>query len=252
VPGAGFDRAIAHGSRHAELSMRLALVGNGRMSRAIAQLAAEQGHEVHTVITAEENRHGVALTAERLAGTDVVFEFTRPEAAVENLLALARLGLRVVSGTTGWHDRLPAVAGVVIGHGGALLHSPNFSPGVQLFLRAAAALARQFAGRPGFDGFVVEAHHAAKRDAPSGTGLALRAALRRQDPERSFPVSSIRGGHLPGTHAVLYDAPFETVRLEHTARGRQVFAAGALSAGQWLQGRTGVFTFDQMLFGEGP
>lgn len=232
--------------------MRLALVGNGKMSRAIAQLAGERGHTVATVIGGGENRHGAALTAERLLGVDVVFEFTRPEAAVENLLALARLGQRVVTGTTGWLDRLPAVSQVVVEHGAALLHSPNFSPGVQLFLRTAEALARELAGRPGFEAFVTEAHHAAKRDAPSGTAAALRARLRRADPSREFPVTSIRGGYAPGTHTVIYDAPFETVRLEHAARGREVFAAGALAAGEWLQGRTGVFTFDQMLFGGIP
>jgi 4-hydroxy-tetrahydrodipicolinate reductase len=137
-------------------------------------------------------------------------------------------------------------------HGGALLFSPNFSPGVHLFLRAARDLARWFEGRSGYDGFVLESHHAAKRDAPSGTAVALRSALRRGDPGREFPVTSVRGGHVPGTHTVVYDAPFETIRLEHETRSRQVFAAGALQAGEWLQGRTGVYTFEQMLFGEEP
>jgi 4-hydroxy-tetrahydrodipicolinate reductase len=232
--------------------MRIALIGNGKMSRAIAQLAADRGHAVATVIEARENRRGEALTAERLAGVDVVFEFTRPEAVAENLKHLARLGRRVVAGTTGWADHLPEVSRMVTEHGGGLLHSPNFSPGVQLFLRAARDLAGRFAGRAGFEAFVVETHHAAKRDAPSGTALTLRTALRRADAEREFPVSSIRGGFAPGTHAVIYDAPFETIRLAHEARSRQVFAAGALLAGEWLQGRTGVFTFEQMLFGEEP
>jgi len=232
--------------------MRLAFVGNGKMSRAIAQLAVERGHTAATVIEAAENRRGEALTAERLRGVDLVFEFTRPDAAAENLLRLARLGQRVVSGTTGWLDRLPEVSRMVMEHGGALLFSPNFSPGVHLFLRAARDLARRFEGRSDFDGFVVESHHAAKRDAPSGTAVALQRELRRGAPSREFPVTSIRGGYPPGTHTVVFDAPFETIRLEHEARSRQVFAAGALQAGEWLQGRTGVFTFEQMLFGEEP
>jgi 4-hydroxy-tetrahydrodipicolinate reductase len=123
---------------------------------------------------------------------------------------------------------------------------------VQLFLRAARDLAGRLAGRPGFEGFVVESHHAAKRDAPSGTAVTLQASLRLGDPGREYPVTSIRGGFVPGTHTVVYDAPFETIRLTHEARSRQVFAAGALMAGEWLQGRTGVFTFEQMLFGEEP
>jgi 4-hydroxy-tetrahydrodipicolinate reductase len=232
--------------------MRLALVGHGKMSRAIAQLAAERGHVVATVIEAKENQGGEALTAERLRGVDLAFEFTRPDAAAENLLRLARLGQRVVTGTTGWLDRLPEVSRMVKEHGGALLFSPNFSAGVQLFLRAARDLARWFEGRAGYDGFLLESHHAAKRDAPSGTAVALRSALRRGDPGREYPVTSVRAGHIPGTHTVVYDAPFETIRLEHETRSRQVFAAGALQAGEWLQGRTGVYTFEQMLFGEEP
>lgn len=232
--------------------MRIALIGNGKMSRAIAQLAAERGHLVTTVIEAEENRRGEALTAERLQGVDVVFEFTRPEVAALNLMQLAKLGQRVVTGTTGWLEHLPEVRRLVMEHGAGLLHSPNFSPGVQLFLRAARDLAGRFAGRAGFDGFVVETHHAAKRDAPSGTAATLRAALSGADPGREFPITSIRGGFGPGTHTVIYDAPFETIRLEHEARSRQVFAAGALLAGEWMQGRAGVFTFEQMLFGEEP
>lgn len=232
--------------------MNIALVGYGKMGRAIAQLAGERGHAVVAVVEAAENRDGAGLNAAGVTQADVVFEFTGPEAAVANLLGLARLGKRVVTGTTGWLARLPEVSAMVKGHGGALLHSPNFSPGVQLFLRAAADLARRFAGRPGFEGFVLESHHGAKRDAPSGTAIALRRALQAGDPSREFPVTSIRGGFDPGTHVAAFDAPFETIRLEHQARSRQVFAAGAVMAGEWLAGRTGVFTFDQMLFPEEP
>lgn len=232
--------------------MKIALVGHGKMGRAIAALAEARGHAVVAAIDGEENRDGRGLTLDRLAGADVVFEFTTPEAAVDNLLTLARLGQRVVTGTTGWQHRLDDVRAVVIAHGGALLHSPNFSVGVQLFLRAARDLARHLAGRPEFEGYVVESHHAAKKDAPSGTALALTRALAAGDPDRVMPVTSIRGGFDPGTHVAVFDAQFETIRLEHQTRSRQVFAAGAVMAGEWLDGRTGVFTFDQMLFPEGP
>lgn len=222
------------------------------MSHAIAALAGERGHTIATIIESKENRGGAALTAERLSAVDLVFEFTRPEDAADNLLRLARLGQRVVTGTTGWSDRLAEVGRMVREHGGALLHSANFSPGVHLFLRTARDLSTRFVGSSGFEAFVTETHHAAKRDAPSGTAVALQGVLRKGDPDREFPVTSIRGGFAPGTHGVIYDAPFETIRLEHQTRSRQVFAAGALLAGEWLQGRSGVFTFEQMLFGEGP
>jgi 4-hydroxy-tetrahydrodipicolinate reductase len=232
--------------------MRLAFVGDGRMSRAVQQLAAEHGHVIQGVITGAENRDGDALTRDRLQNAEVVIEFTRPASAPDNLLRLAALRLPTVCGTTGWQDRLPEIAGAVTAHRAALLHSPNFSVGVQLFLRAARDLARRFAGWPGFEAFVVETHHAAKRDAPSGTALRLQDLLRAGDGARTFPITSVRGGHAPGTHEVIYDAPFETIRLAHEARSRMAFAAGALQAAEWLRGREGVFTFDQMLFGEEP
>jgi len=232
--------------------MRIALVGHGKMNRAVAELAAAQGHVIQTVIGGAENVGGAALTRERLAGSEVAIEFTRPDQAPANLIALAGLRMPAVCGTTGWLARLPEISEAVIAHGSALLHSANFSTGVQLFLRGARDLARQFAGQPGFAGFVVETHHAQKLDAPSGTALRLQAALREGDPGRAYPVTSIRGGFAPGTHEVVFDAPFETIRLEHVARGRQAFAAGAIQAAEWIQGRQGVFTFEQMLFGEAP
>lgn len=228
--------------------MRLALIGYGKMGHALAALAIERGHEVCTIVRGEENPEGAALTGDRLGGAEVALEFTRPEAAPGNLMRMARLGLPTVSGTTGWSSSLPAIEHEVNANGGSLLHSPNFSVGVHLFLRAAVDLARQFQGRD-FDGSILEQHHAAKRDAPSGTALQLQAAVSAADPDRPFPISSVRAGFSPGIHLLAYDSPFEVIRLEHMARSRQAFAAGALLAAEWLQGRKGVYTFDEMLFG---
>jgi 4-hydroxy-tetrahydrodipicolinate reductase len=232
--------------------MRIALIGGGRMNRAIAEIAIARGHTVATTIGGAENQGGAAISRARLTGAEVAIEFTRPDQAPANLLALAALRMPTITGTTGWLARLPEISRAVASHHTALLHSPNFSIGVQLFLRSASDLARRFAGQPEFAAFVVETHHAAKLDAPSGTAARLQAALRDGDPGRDFPVTSIRGGHIPGTHEVVYDAPFETIRFEHSARGRQAFAVGALAAAEWIRGREGVFTFEQMLFGEAP
>lgn len=229
--------------------MRIAIVGGGRMGRAVADLATARDHEVTTVVRGAENAGARALTADRMAGAEVVVEFTRPEAVVANLERLVDLGLPVVTGTTGWAAELHRITERVEAQGGSLLHAPNFSTGVALLLRAATEVARQFAGQAAFADQVVDEHHGAKRDAPSGTALALQAALQRGDPRRSFPIASIRGGHHPGRHRVTWDSPFESIHLEHAARDRRVFAEGALRAAEWLPGHTGVFTFDEMLFG---
>ena len=230
--------------------MRIALVGDGRMSRAIQLLAATRGDEIVTVITGGENRGGEALTAERLDAAEVVLEFTRPAVAADNLLRLAAMGARVVSGTTGWVDRLEEIEGAVARGGGALIHSANFSIGVQLFIRAAAAVTEQFRGRLEFDEFILEAHHKRKLDAPSGTALRLQEAALEADPSRLFPISSVRAGTLPGPHSLHFDAAGETIALEHVSRGREGFAAGALAAAEWLRGLRGVYRFEQMLFGD--
>ena len=130
-----------------------------------------------------------------------------------------------------------------------LLHAANFSVGVHLFLRAARDLAARFAGRPEFDAFIMEEHHAAKVDAPSGTARVLRERVREADAAREFPITSIRAGAVPGTHVLTYDGADEIIALTHVARNRRSFAAGALAAAEWLPGRTGVFDFEAMLFG---
>ena len=230
--------------------MRIVIVGAGKMGRAVAALAAERGHVVSLVERAE-NPDGTGLTRSRLEGSDVAVEFTRPDAAPANVIALVEAGLPVVCGTTGWQAELPKVEAFVYRQGGALLHGANFSVGVHLFLRAARQLAQGLAGRPEFDAFILEEHHRAKRDAPSGTARLLRERVTEVDRSREYPITSIRAGATPGTHVLAYDGPDERIELSHTARNRRGFAAGALAAAEWLPGKAGVHTFEDMLFG-GP
>lgn len=225
----------------------VALVGMGKMGRALAALAPERG--VRVVAELDPARAGyTGITRDSLRGAQVAIEFTTPDAAPANARACAAAGCPVVVGTTGWYDQLPAVAAEVERAGGAILTAPNFSVGVAVFDRVVAEAARLFAHLDGFDAHLVETHHAAKKDAPSGTAGALAktasAAL-----GRAIPVTSIRTGHVPGTHEVVFDAPFEQVRLIHEARDRRVFAEGALVAARWLVGRRGAFTMADVLSG---
>ena len=229
--------------------MRLALIGYGRMGRAIAALATTRGHEVALVVDEADNPAGGALVRERLSGLDAAIEFTTPASAPANLLRLAEAGVPTVCGTTGWDAELPRVAAVVQERAGALVHATNFSVGVHLFLRTAREMARRFAGHPAFDAYVLEEHHRQKLDAPSGTALTLQRVVGGADPARAFPITSVRAGAIPGIHTLTYDGPHDTVTLTHTARSREGFAAGALLAAEWLPGRRGVFTFEDVLFG---
>jgi 4-hydroxy-tetrahydrodipicolinate reductase len=230
--------------------MRIAIVGHGKMGQAVAALAKERGHTIHSVIDSKDNAGGQGLTRDRLAGADVAVEFTRPDAAVGNLERLIDLGLPTVTGTTGWTEALPRITNLVNQRRGALLHAPNFSIGIQFFLQAARELARRFRVHLEFEDAIVEEHHAGKVDAPSGTALLLQRQLGREDPARKFPIRSVRAGTVPGTHTLTYTGPHETITLSHVARNRQSFAAGALAAAEWLPGKTGVFTLEDMLVGD--
>ena len=226
--------------------LRLAIVGDGKMGRAINDLARERGFVVTVMLGAADNPDGTAISRARLGEAEVVVEFTEPEAAPANIIAAARAGYPVVTGTTGWATRLDEVRSAVTEANGALVHAPNFSIGVNLFLAIAAAAGRIMRSAPEFDAHILETHHAAKKDAPSGTAIALeRAAAAALG--RSIPTSSVRTGHVPGTHELWFDGAFEQLRLMHMARDRRVFADGALRAAMWVRGKRGIFTMRDVL-----
>lgn len=221
--------------------VRLALIGLGKMGRTVEQLAVERDVEVVARIS-----RGEAVTRESLGGADAAIEFTEPSAAARNVRACLQAAVPVVVGTTGWYAELPALEAEVRASGGSLLVAPNFSLGVAVFRELVTEAARRFKGLPGFDAHLLEIHHAAKKDAPSGTAvlLAEAASEARRAP---VPVTSVRTGSVPGTHELIFDAPFEQVRLVHEARDRRVFAEGALAAARWLVGRQGIFTMQDVI-----
>lgn len=212
----------------------IALVGMGRMGCAIDALATQRGFEISARLGADE-MDSMSLVA--LNGAKVAIEFTRPEAALTNAKTLLALGCPVVVGTTGWTAQLGELEEAVRATGTAALWSPNFSVGVQLFLDIAEEAGRRMREVVGFDAHVVETHHSAKKDAPSGTGMAIADRL-AAGLGHAVPISSVRVGSVPGTHEIVLDAPFEQLRLVHEARDRRVFADGALTAARWLAHQT--------------
>lgn len=219
----------------------LALIGMGKMGRALAELAPERGFTIVATLD-----HGHPITAASLNGAAVAIEFTAPDAAPGNVRACLAAGCPVVVGTTGWYGQMDAVSADVRTARGAMLTAPNFSVGVAIFDRVVAEAARLFAGVSGFDTHMVETHHTAKKDAPSGTAALLAKSAERAG-GRAIPITSVRVGSVPGTHEMIFDGAFEQVRLVHEARDRRVFAEGALAAAKWLVGRTGVFTMQDVL-----
>ena len=225
--------------------MRVGIVGAGKMGREIQRMAESRGHHVAWSLGARENDHGAALTPERLGEADVVFEFTTPSAAVENLLRLAGGGVRTVCGTTGWASELPRIRAAFLAGAGALVYASNFSIGVRNFFLTAERAAALY-GRSGYAAYLVEEHHEEKRDAPSGTARTLAGIVERGTGRR-LPVSSVRAGTIPGTHRLVFESPEDEVELIHRARGRAGFARGAVWAAERIAGRSGVFELGDLL-----
>jgi len=227
---------------------RLAIIGLGKMGRAIDQLAPERGFDVVARID-PDGGDATSVKRDALNGADVAVEFTVPTASPANIRAAIDAGCPIVVGTTGWYDRRGEIEKFASERKGAVLIAPNFSVGVAAFGEIVKAAARALRSAPGFDAHITETHHSAKQDAPSGTAANLEK-LAAKEWGRGIPITSIRTGSVPGTHEFLFDAPFEQIRIEHVARDRRVFADGALLAAKWLIGKRGVFTMSDVLAGE--
>ena len=225
--------------------MKLALIGYGAMGQLVAKLAAEQGHEIVVTLDIDDASRGVEDLANALCGCDVAIDFSVADSVPKNAEACARAGVPIVVGTTGWQSQFEDVQRIVSEHGGALIYGANFSVGVQVFYRIAARAAELFRGFDSYDGFIEEAHHKRKRDAPSGTAAQMRKIV-ADGLHRDVPVTSTRAGFIPGTHRLGFDSAADQITLTHTARSREGFAAGALVAAGWIIGRRGVYEFSEV------
>jgi 4-hydroxy-tetrahydrodipicolinate reductase len=221
--------------------MKLAIVGYGKMGRLIEQLAPEYGFSVHACIDIGDD-------FAQANGADVAIEFSTPEAAVRNIEKLAAMRLPVVVGTTGWLTHMSEIRTAIERAQSALVWSPNFSIGVNVFLRLVREAAQLLANESGYGAWAWEIHHDTKKDAPSGTLLKLVEEMKAAGYHRAIDVSSNRAGRHPGTHEIGFDSVADTITLRHSARSREGFARGALKAAQWIVGKQGVYEFSDVLF----
>lgn len=247
--------------------MRIALVGYGKMGRMIEAAAIARGHEIVLRIdpfAPEADYADVpsAVASGRLVPGIVAIEFTKPDTALANILALASGKVPVVVGTTGWHESMDQARSAVESSGSALLWSSNFSLGVNLFYKIAAYAAKLVDPFSEYDVGGWEAHHNKKADSPSGTAKTLvqrvlasmkrktvpvYETLDRQPAPHELHYPSLRVGSVPGTHSLFFDSPADTIEITHTARSREGFALGAVRAAEWLGDRKGIFTMDDVL-----
>ena len=227
---------------------KLAIAGYGKMGRLIEQLAPEYGFETALKLDEFNNAHSEGLTAANFAGIDAAIDFSIPAAVPANVEGIAKLGVNIVVGTTGWLEHLDRVKSAVETNGIGLVWSPNFSIGVNVFFKLVAEAARLFDREPEYGSWAWEIHHAAKKDAPSGTLLKLVEEMKKAGYTRHIDVGSNRAGKIPGTHEIGFDSAADTITLRHTARSREGFARGALKAGQWVVGKKGFHEFADIAF----
>lgn len=242
--------------------MRIALYGYGRMGKAIEQAAIARGHEVALKVTA-------ANAGAPPEGIDVAIEFTKPNQALGNMRLCLEHGVPVVVGTTGWYDKLPEARAMVEAHQGSLLWASNFSIGVNLFFRVNRQLAALMDQQPGYAARIDEIHHARKLDAPSGTAITLardidvktqryagwelstephaKSAPDVAQQPVAVPIASERIGDVTGKHSVTWSSANDRITITHEAFDRTGFALGAVIAAEWLHGRKGLYTMDDVL-----
>jgi len=225
----------------------LAIVGYGKMGKLVEQLAPEYGFSVGLKLDEFNNTNFEGLTAGNFRGVDAAVDFSIPAAVARNAGGIAALGVNLVVGTTGWLEHMDAVRAAVEKHGTALVWSPNFSVGVNVFARLVAEAARLLANEKEYGAWAWEIHHSTKKDAPSGTLLKLVQEMKQAGYPRAIDASSSRAGAHPGTHEIGFDSAADTITLRHTARSREGFARGALKAAQWIVGKKGFYEFRDII-----
>ncbi|MGA8764202.1 MAG: 4-hydroxy-tetrahydrodipicolinate reductase [Candidatus Sulfotelmatobacter sp.] len=224
--------------------MNILLLGRGKTGSLVGEVARQRGHDVRAA-GAADNENCAALTAEKLHDTDVVIDFTTPHCVLANIEAAVQAGKNIVVGTTGWHDEIERIQKLVEKHGTGFLYAANFSIGVNLFfdIARAAAVALQH----NYSGQIFERHHAQKKDAPSGTAIAIQQVIREASRKKEeLEITSFREGEVVGMHEVVLESDADCMYLCHDAKSRRGFAEGAVRAAEWLAGKKGFYDFKEI------
>jgi 4-hydroxy-tetrahydrodipicolinate reductase len=237
--------------------MNIALVGYGKMGKAIEEIARSRGHEITQRISSSH-----PIQSADLSQVDVAIEFTRPELAIEHIKFCVNQKIPIVVGTTAWRDQLSKVSDFVNQKKGGMLHASNFSVGVNIFFEINRKLAKLMSNQPEYRIVAEEIHHVQKLDAPSGTAVSLLKDILfenknysnwqlvsnvEESDSKNIPIIAKREPDVPGTHEINYSSDIDTISLKHIAHNRKGFALGAVLAAEFLFGKSGVFTMSDVL-----
>lgn len=236
--------------------MKIALIGYGKMGKAIEEIALQKGHEVVLRIS---SRNADEMTSLNLSKADVAIEFTSPHSAVQNIKACLNAGVPVVCGSTGWLQQIEEIKQYCEAKNGAFLYASNFSVGVNLFFELNTYLAGLMSAYDDYDVMIEEIHHTQKKDAPSGTAITLAEQILQQlsrkkqwtgdesSGKENLLIKSQRIDPAPGTHIISYTSDIDDIEIKHTAHNRKGFAAGAVLAAAFLKDKKGIYTMKDVL-----
>ncbi len=236
--------------------MKIALIGYGKMGKAIEEVALAKGHEIVLKVSIDNLEDN---TLENIRKADVAIEFTGPDSAFDNILRCMEAGVPVISGSTGWLDRYEELRQYCLAGNKAFLYASNFSIGVNIFFEVNKRLAELMAPHPDYDVTLTETHHTQKRDAPSGTAITLAEQILEKIPRKKEWVNHIsnnldqlsilseRVDPAPGTHNITYHSSVDSIEITHTAHNRQGFATGAVLAAEFIHDKKGVFSMKDVL-----
>jgi 4-hydroxy-tetrahydrodipicolinate reductase len=217
------------------------------MGGLVKRFAKLEGIDVGLVLDGSSNRRCEGLTRAALTGIDVAIDFSRPDCAFDNASRIVGLQVDLVIGTTGWYERLDELRDAVKDAGTGVVYGPNFSVGANVFFNIVESVAALMRATTMFEPYLLEKHHKAKLDSPSGTAMTLLEILRSRYQDEPVPHAVLQAGYTAGHHEVGFDSPSETVIVRHTARNKDANAQGALFAARWIRGRKGCFPFREVL-----
>jgi 4-hydroxy-tetrahydrodipicolinate reductase len=221
--------------------MRILLLGRGKTGSLVTEVARQRGHDVR-IAGAKENAACAALTPEKLQDIDTVIDFTAPHCVLSHIEACLQAGKNMVVGTTGWYDEIDRIRRLVESHGTGFLYAANFSIGVNLFFDIARAAAPAL--RHKYSGQIFERHHAQKKDAPSGTAIAIQRVIKDASKKKEeVEIVSFREGDVVGMHELVLESEADRIYLCHDAKSRRGFAEGAIRAAEWLISKKGFYDF---------
>lgn len=222
-------------------AMNFLLLGRGKTGSLVAEVAAERKHRT-VIVGAKENASSAALSPEILGDIDAVIDFTTPQCVLSNIEACVKAGKNMVVGTTGWYQEIEQVRNLVDQHKTGFLYAANFSIGVNLFLEVARAAAEALGHD--YSGQIFERHYAQKKDAPSGTALAIQHVIQQASRKNeNLEITSFREGDVVGMHEVVLESSADRIYLCHDAKSRRAFAQGAIRGAEWLAGKKGFYDF---------